>query len=114
MCLHKAPSGYSLLVWSRPFTTSTTLMRAPAKDDSQIVVMGVNTNKYDGSKNFVVCAPCTTNGLTPMVKASYDKFYSHASFSFSIGAQLMQRLKVYLFSNFDGAAFVTPCLRTLN
>jgi glyceraldehyde 3-phosphate dehydrogenase len=36
---------------------------APAKDDSQTIVMGVNQDEYDGSKNFISCTSCTTNGL---------------------------------------------------
>jgi len=47
---------------------------APAKDDSQTIVMGVNQDEYDGSENFVSCASCTTNGLAPMVKAINDEF----------------------------------------
>mmetsp|Transcript_17535 Transcript_17535/g.26849 ORF Transcript_17535/g.26849 Transcript_17535/m.26849 type:complete len:380 (-) Transcript_17535:65-1204(-) len=47
---------------------------APAKDDSQTIVMGVNQEEYDGSENFVSCASCTTNGLAPMVKAINDEF----------------------------------------
>merc|ERR1719148_656066 len=47
---------------------------APAKDDSQTVVMGVNEGEYDGSEDFVSCASCTTNGLAPMVKAINDAF----------------------------------------
>merc|ERR1712032_273344 len=47
---------------------------APAKDDSQTIVMGVNQETYDGSENFVSCASCTTNGLAPMVKAIHDEF----------------------------------------
>jgi len=47
---------------------------APAKDDSQVIVMGVNANEYDGSENFVSCASCTTNGLAPMVKAIHDEY----------------------------------------
>merc|ERR1712194_230607 len=47
---------------------------APAKDDSQTIVMGVNENEYDGSENFVSCASCTTNGLAPTVKAINDEF----------------------------------------
>jgi len=47
---------------------------APAKDDSQVIVMGVNQGEYDGSENFVSCASCTTNGLAPMVKAIHDEF----------------------------------------
>ena len=40
---------------------------APAKNNSQVVGMGVNADKYSGNKNFVLCASCTTNGLRPMV-----------------------------------------------
>jgi len=47
---------------------------APAKDDSQTIVMGVNQDEYDGSENFISCASCTTNGLAPMVKAINDAF----------------------------------------
>ena len=47
---------------------------APAKDDSQTIVMGVNQGEYDGSENFISCASCTTNGLAPMVKAIHDEF----------------------------------------
>jgi len=47
---------------------------APAKDDSQTIVMGVNQDEYDGSEDFVSCASCTTNGLAPMVKAIHDEF----------------------------------------
>merc|ERR1712003_567893 len=47
---------------------------APAKDDSQTIVMGVNQEVYDGSEDFISCASCTTNGLAPMVKAIHDEF----------------------------------------
>jgi len=47
---------------------------APAKDDSQTIVMGVNADEYDGSENFISCASCTTNGLAPMVKAIHDEY----------------------------------------
>merc|ERR1712013_615566 len=47
---------------------------APAKDDSQTIVVGVNEEEYDGSENFISCASCTTNGLSPMVKAINDEF----------------------------------------
>merc|ERR1712084_68561 len=47
---------------------------APAKDDSQTIVVGVNDEEYDGSENFISCASCTTNGLAPMVKAINDEF----------------------------------------
>jgi len=47
---------------------------APAKDDSQTIVMGVNEDEYDGSEDFISCASCTTNGLAPLVKAINDEF----------------------------------------
>merc|ERR1712228_768361 len=47
---------------------------APAKDDSQTIVVGVNEGDYDGSEDFVSCASCTTNGLAPLVKAINDEF----------------------------------------
>ena len=28
---------------------------APARDNSQVVVMGVNANEYNGSENFILC-----------------------------------------------------------
>merc|ERR1712153_91574 len=47
---------------------------APAKDDSQVIVVGVNDEEYDGSEDFISCASCTTNGLAPMVKAINDEY----------------------------------------
>merc|ERR1712084_218649 len=47
---------------------------APAKDDSQTIVVGVNNEEYDGSEDFISCASCTANGLSPMVKAVNDEF----------------------------------------
>jgi glyceraldehyde 3-phosphate dehydrogenase len=47
---------------------------APAKDDSPIIVMGVNEETYDASMKAVSCASCTTNGLAPMVKCINDAF----------------------------------------
>merc|ERR1739846_20630 len=35
---------------------------------------GVNQGEYDGSEDFISCASCTTNGLSPMVKAIHDEF----------------------------------------
>jgi glyceraldehyde 3-phosphate dehydrogenase len=47
---------------------------APAKDDSAVIVMGVNQEEYKSDMVYVSCASCTTNGLAPMVKAIHDKF----------------------------------------
>ena len=47
---------------------------APAKDDSPVVVMGVNQGSYTTDMKAVSCASCTTNGLAPMVKAINDEY----------------------------------------
>jgi glyceraldehyde 3-phosphate dehydrogenase len=47
---------------------------APAKDDTKIIVMGVNQEEYDPAMKMVSCASCTTNGLAPTVKVLNDKF----------------------------------------
>ena len=40
---------------------------APAKDNSQVVAMGVNADEYDGSENFILCVSYTINGLGPSI-----------------------------------------------
>merc|ERR1719261_1949691 len=50
------------------------IFSAPAKDDSKVIVMGVNQDEYETSSNAVSCASCTTNGLAPMVKAINDAY----------------------------------------
>jgi glyceraldehyde 3-phosphate dehydrogenase len=47
---------------------------APAKDDSPMIVMGVNQELYDPAWKAVSCASCTTNGLAPLVKVINSKF----------------------------------------
>ncbi len=49
------------------------VMSAPAKDDSQVIVMGVNEPDYVGA-NILSCASCTTNGLAPIVKIINDEY----------------------------------------
>jgi len=50
------------------------IFSAPAKDDSPVVVMGVNQGTYESDMKAVSCASCTTNGLAPMVKAINDEY----------------------------------------
>merc|ERR1740138_42464 len=50
------------------------IFSAPAKDDSKVIVMGVNQDEYETSMDAVSCASCTTNGLAPMVKAINDAY----------------------------------------
>jgi glyceraldehyde 3-phosphate dehydrogenase len=46
---------------------------APAKDESKVIVMGVNEEEYNGQV-MVSCASCTTNGLAPTVKVINDNW----------------------------------------
>ncbi len=51
------------------------IISAPAKDEDITIVMGVNEDKYDASKHFVISnASCTTNCLAPMAKVLLDNF----------------------------------------
>lgn len=51
------------------------IISAPAKGEDLTIVMGVNEDKYDPSKHFVVSnASCTTNCLAPAAKVVNDTF----------------------------------------
>jgi len=51
------------------------IITAPAKGDILTVVIGVNENDYDPSKNHIISnASCTTNCLAPMVKVLHENF----------------------------------------
>jgi glyceraldehyde 3-phosphate dehydrogenase len=51
------------------------LISAPAKGEDITIVMGVNSDKYDGAKHHIISnASCTTNCLVPMVKVIRDNF----------------------------------------
>lgn len=51
------------------------LITAPAKGDVSTFVMGVNQEKYDPKKDFIVSnASCTTNCLAPITKVLLDNF----------------------------------------
>jgi glyceraldehyde 3-phosphate dehydrogenase len=57
------------------------IISAPAKGEDLTLVLGVNSDKYDGAKHHIVSnASCTTNCLVPMVKVIRDTFgFKHAS-----------------------------------
>jgi glyceraldehyde 3-phosphate dehydrogenase len=57
------------------------VISAPAKGEDITIVMGVNSDKYDGAKHHIISnASCTTNCLVPMVKVIRDAFgFRHAS-----------------------------------
>lgn len=51
------------------------LISAPAKGEDITIVMGVNSDRYDGAKHQIISnASCTTNCLVPMVKVIRDNF----------------------------------------
>jgi glyceraldehyde 3-phosphate dehydrogenase len=51
------------------------IITAPAKDVPSVLVMGVNHDSYDPSKeNVVAMGSCTTYALAPVVKILHDKF----------------------------------------
>jgi glyceraldehyde 3-phosphate dehydrogenase len=51
------------------------IISAPAKEEDITIVMGVNEDKFDASKHFVISnASCTTNCLAPMAKVLLDNF----------------------------------------
>jgi glyceraldehyde 3-phosphate dehydrogenase len=51
------------------------IISAPAKNEDITVVLGVNHEKYDGSKHHIVSnASCTTNCLAPIAKVINDEF----------------------------------------
>jgi glyceraldehyde 3-phosphate dehydrogenase len=51
------------------------IISAPAKGEDLTIVMGVNNDKYDPSKHFIVSnASCTTNCLAPVAKVLQENF----------------------------------------
>lgn len=50
------------------------VMSAPSKDDTPMLVCGVNTDKYVKGTQFVSNASCTTNCLAPLAKVLHDNF----------------------------------------
>ncbi|MBX3233263.1 MAG: type I glyceraldehyde-3-phosphate dehydrogenase [Labilithrix sp.] len=51
------------------------IISAPAKNHDATIVLGVNTELYDGTKHTVIsCGSCTTNCLAPVAKVLNDSF----------------------------------------
>jgi glyceraldehyde 3-phosphate dehydrogenase len=50
------------------------LISAPAKNHDLTVVMGVNSDQYDGSQHVISNGSCTTNCLAPVAKVLLDNF----------------------------------------
>lgn len=63
------------------------LITAPAKGDDITIVYGVNHEKYDPEKHFMVSnASCTTNCLAPVAKVLDDKFGIERGFMTTVHA----------------------------
>src|SRR6476646_8248109 len=51
------------------------IISAPAKNEDITIVLGVNENKYDPAKHFIISnASCTTNCLAPVAKVLNENF----------------------------------------
>ena len=51
------------------------IISAPANGQDSTIVLGVNTEAYDGAKHTVIsCGSCTTNALAPVAKVLLDNF----------------------------------------
>lgn len=50
------------------------LLTAPGKGDMKNVVYGINNKDIDPSDTIISAASCTTNAITPVLKAMMDKF----------------------------------------
>jgi glyceraldehyde 3-phosphate dehydrogenase len=50
------------------------IISAPPKDDTKILVMGVNNNEYASDMKVVSNASCTTNCLAPVAKVLHDNY----------------------------------------
>ncbi|MEW5848500.1 MAG: type I glyceraldehyde-3-phosphate dehydrogenase [Myxococcota bacterium] len=51
------------------------VISAPAKNEDITICMGVNNEKYDASKHFIISnASCTTNCLAPVAKVVHENF----------------------------------------
>lgn len=74
------------------------ILSAPPKDDTPILVCGVNHEKYESSMNVVSNASCTTNCLAPIAKVLNDNFGIEEALMTTVHAVTINQLTV------DGAS----------
>lgn len=53
---------------------SKVLLTAPGKGDMKNIVFGINNDKIEASDTIISAASCTTNAISPVLKAIMDKF----------------------------------------
>ena len=62
------------------------IISAPAGDDVETIVYGVNNEELDGSEEIISAASCTTNCLAPVAKVLNDNFKIKVGFMSTIHA----------------------------
>lgn len=62
------------------------IISAPAGDDVETIVYGVNNEELDGSEEIISAASCTTNCLAPIAKVLNDNFKIKLGFMSTIHA----------------------------
>ena len=70
------------------------IISAPPKDDSKILVMGVNHNEYSSDMQVVSNASCTTNCLAPVAKVVHDNYGIAEGLMTTIHAATINQLTV--------------------
>jgi glyceraldehyde 3-phosphate dehydrogenase len=53
---------------------SKVLLTAPGKGDMKNIVFGINNNTIESTDTIISAASCTTNAITPVLKAMMDKY----------------------------------------
>lgn len=70
------------------------IISAPPKDDSKILVMGVNNQEYTSDMQVVSNASCTTNCLAPVAKVVHDNYGIKEGLMTTVHAATINQLTV--------------------
>jgi glyceraldehyde 3-phosphate dehydrogenase len=70
------------------------IISAPPKDDSKILVMGVNHDEYKSDMKVVSNASCTTNCLAPVAKVVHDNYGIKEGLMTTVHAATINQLTV--------------------
>lgn len=70
------------------------IISAPPKDDTKILVMGVNSDEYSADMKVVSNASCTTNCLAPVAKVVHDNYGIKEGLMTTVHAATINQLTV--------------------